>query len=905
MDVFTLAGKLTLDGADKVQGQLKGTVDRAAQAQKALKLVGTALTAVGAAGLAMVASTKKINAELATMGLTIGLNAKEMRGLVLDVTNVTFGLESVKNTFDLLIRAGVENSEMLKASANAFDALADATGNEASALAGILIPAFKNFGEALPTTSAELDKFTWLTKNTQIELAGFGSMMSYVAQYGADLDITLEDMIGILAALDAQGKSSSTITKIFRTAVTQAASGVTTFNDALGLTQGEIDGYKTKMDGANGLTKESADLMNEQFTIMDKLKQKWAEITLGASGFLEPLEPILAGMTALGPLMIFLSTQAGIAAAKWTAHALAVTATNIALAFTNPLLIVHKVVMLASVIATHAATAATWLWNAALTVATGGINLIIPLIAALVVSVIALWKNWDKVSTIFMSTHDKLIRASAETIAALEEEKDALDEKHKAEMDAIKEEYAGYEEITNLKIEQAEILQEVESNALDARLKGANEARAELLRGEDGYTEQILASIDDRMEATRREFDERRVKAKAEYDEAVDAINEKYGKIEDIEEKATDSLIDEAIKRSEAVQKGYDKDVDAARDAARQVLDAWLAGELSKYDIAERNRLKGLQDQIDGINDATEAEDLAAARAAEKQKLLDLKSVIDSAETDEEKAAATEAFTEYETEVKRKELLRQRAAQKDSLRDEMDAIRDASAANRANEESRLDKEYREKKIASDKILNEITIPAIEDKKVEEDNALAQSLLDIEANRVSALDINDLKYTNPEKNGIFDLMDKEQEERTAAYAAELIDAEKQRIAINEEFGKIITRYDIDIVTHYSTEGDTGVANDDGTSGGASQGVVKTYANGGRIDEPTWLTRVGETQPYGIMAEKKSEFITNGGGTGGAASGFKTANITLEIDGRTLARAMGQPLIEEIRLKTGIK
>ena len=37
--------------------------------------------------------------------------------------------------------------------------------------------------------------------------------------------------------------------------------------------------------------------------------------------------------------------------------------------------------------------------------------------------------------------------------------------------------------------------------------------------------------------------------------------------------------------------------------------------------------------------------------------------------------------------------------------------------------------------------------------------------------------------------------------------------------------------------------------------------------------------------------------------GPAGGFRTAHITLMLDGRVLAQVIGQPLVDEIRLRTG--
>jgi len=42
---------------------------------------------------------------------------------------------------------------------------------------------------------------------------------------------------------------------------------------------------------------------------------------------------------------------------------------------------------------------------------------------------------------------------------------------------------------------------------------------------------------------------------------------------------------------------------------------------------------------------------------------------------------------------------------------------------------------------------------------------------------------------------------------------------------------------------------------------------------------------------------------GGSSGGGGGGYKTANIYFSIDGRTFAQSVGQPLVDEIRLRTG--
>ena len=225
MKVFDLFGEIAIKGADTVTAQLDKIENKSALVSKGLKVAGAAFTATGAAGLGLIQSTSKMNASLGTIGVTLGKSAKEMRNLALDTTNVTFPLDSVTKTFDILTRAGIRNTDQLKAAATAFDTLGDATQSSAEQMADLLIPAYKNLGVEIPTTAAELARFTWLQKNTPVEISDFASAMNYVAKEGGDLNITIDEMVAIMAALEKKGLSGTAATMKFRTAVTEAAKG--------------------------------------------------------------------------------------------------------------------------------------------------------------------------------------------------------------------------------------------------------------------------------------------------------------------------------------------------------------------------------------------------------------------------------------------------------------------------------------------------------------------------------------------------------------------------------------------------------------------------------------------------------------------------------------------------------
>ncbi len=74
-------------------------------------------------------------------------------------------------------------------------------------------------------------------------------------------------------------------------------------------------------------------------------------------------------------------------------------------------------------------------------------------------------------------------------------------------------------------------------------------------------------------------------------------------------------------------------------------------------------------------------------------------------------------------------------------------------------------------------------------------------------------------------------------------------------------------------------------------------VKNFQYGGLITEPTLLTRLGSSIPYGIMAEKGPERIT--------PTGQQMMTLILMMDGKQMARTIMPYAVGEIRLKGALK
>ena len=293
-------------GLDGAEGKVSGFGDKLKSSGKA---IGAGMAVAGVGIMALTDSSMKTNAALGVTALQLGVTKDEMRDLALETANVTFPLEEVRTSFDLLTRAGMTNTDQMAATATAFDTLGDAVGIPASEVTTSLIPAFAAFGIPLEDAAAHTDTFTHLMRNTTVEMKDFSSMVNYLAADLDTMDISMTDSVAVMEALADKGIQGSAATREFRTAVSSADGDINTFYEALGLTAEEVATYSEKIEDSTGITDKFAAAQNEQFTTMDKIRHAVSEATLQYGSFLEPVEALGPAMTTLGPLIVAASSM--------------------------------------------------------------------------------------------------------------------------------------------------------------------------------------------------------------------------------------------------------------------------------------------------------------------------------------------------------------------------------------------------------------------------------------------------------------------------------------------------------------------------------------------------------------------------------------------------------------------
>jgi TP901 family phage tail tape measure protein len=202
----------------------------------------------------LIENARAMDAALGVTAMQIGATGEELRNLALETTNVTFPLQEVQKTFDLLARSGISSTEEMQNIANAMDNLADATGYEASQITEIMIPAFNAFGIELQDAGSYTDMITHLMRNTTISMGDFSSTIDRLSPDIGAMGLTMEQTVAVLEALADKGIQGSAATREFRTAVSSAKGDQTAFLAALGLTADQLGPYQKELEGATGMT---------------------------------------------------------------------------------------------------------------------------------------------------------------------------------------------------------------------------------------------------------------------------------------------------------------------------------------------------------------------------------------------------------------------------------------------------------------------------------------------------------------------------------------------------------------------------------------------------------------------------------------------------------------------------
>jgi phage-related tail protein len=253
----------------------------------------------------------------------------------------------------------------------------------------------------------------------------------------------------------------------------------------------------------------------------------------------------------------------------------------------------------------------------------------------------------------------------------------------------------------------------------ELRIKGIDERRSAEDVAHNNRLADIQKEYDKEKAALQKDLQERKSALDQAHDEEIQRIQDEYGVFEEkaksktaVIQEETDKqkgVVDEVLALSEdaaqAEGDAFVKTYDEILNKAQEIHDEKIAMYEQEYLVAIglingnlEVTVKALQDEIDGIRNKTAEEERLAEETADKQKIIDLQSAVDSADNDEDRKRANEELANEINRQNREKELANRDIQIESLRTQID-----TAIEKANEEKASALEILRTKIAEQQV----------------------------------------------------------------------------------------------------------------------------------------------------------------------------------------------------------
>ena len=336
--------------------------------------VGAAITAVGAAGVAMIDQNNKLMGSIEAVSVETGIEASTIRELTMQLANGKDRISDVTETMGTLGKFGVTTAESLDIATQAVLALADANNVPGSTVANNVIPALMAYGLGVDDLGSKSDELTAIVHSTGYSFTDVTNILRKVAPDATKAGLSFDDMALIIEEAGKKGipvkNVVSEINTHLKDLASKSANGKVKVDDlgkSMGVTTDQMTAAKKVITDSTGVTQKYNTIAEEHMGLMANISSWWEKTTTNIGEALTPYSGMFTAVTALGGAM---------------------TALNGFLLLNNTLHITSMIVTAASTVATYVATAAQWLFNAALDA--NPIGIIILAIAGLVAGLIIL-----------------------------------------------------------------------------------------------------------------------------------------------------------------------------------------------------------------------------------------------------------------------------------------------------------------------------------------------------------------------------------------------------------------------------------------------------------------------------------------------------------------------------------
>lgn len=304
-DSAQVAGGEMSDSFGQAGDSAKGLGDTVKQwLSDPINQLGTGVTALGVGIRGLTSDTFDVSSAMDRAAIVTGMTNQQVRDLTFSNANAGLSTDEIASSVEELGRRGQFTAEELEATVNAVDLMTDALGGDMVANIDSADRAMAAFDIPLTQINEHLDTFTFLEKKTSVGVQEFGQYMSRVAPDIKAANLSMEDVAVALASIESSGIRGRPAITLMTQALTDAKGSGDAFWQAIGVSQGVIDQQRASLEATAGMTERLSAANEKNLGWYDTLKSKLDVAKVAMGDYLQPLDDVGQGLTALGPAIL-------------------------------------------------------------------------------------------------------------------------------------------------------------------------------------------------------------------------------------------------------------------------------------------------------------------------------------------------------------------------------------------------------------------------------------------------------------------------------------------------------------------------------------------------------------------------------------------------------------------------
>ncbi len=289
--------------------QMSGTLDKIGKSGGDLqtklvanwKAIGLAAAAAGA-GLELLARQQgELSRQTDQAAITTGMTSAEVNQLARDVADASTSIEEALDLISLAGKEGLKSGEEIKAYAEFWDMVSDASGEAAEELAGAS-DGLEHFGISAKNSSEAADAFGHILNNTKTSISEFLGIANKVGPSLDKFDLSINDLALMVDQLEEAGYTGKQAIK----AINEAAAGAGSFEAFVSnlekATGAQIDFNRSLSGSAEKLAAQAA-AVDKNVTPIQRLTSAWNEFMYSNGRFIQQAAVMVPALASIGPLL--------------------------------------------------------------------------------------------------------------------------------------------------------------------------------------------------------------------------------------------------------------------------------------------------------------------------------------------------------------------------------------------------------------------------------------------------------------------------------------------------------------------------------------------------------------------------------------------------------------------------